>query len=96
MKKKIIFLISLFIILESVALASDSIYLPCRKIKPAQDKINIETVKYDSDSGYDFTGNGKPRYYDSMYYNYYLEDPKYRLFYNYPAFYLPAVRQKRR
>ena len=61
MKKKIMFLISLFIILESVANATDSIYLPCRKIKPTQDKINIETVKYDSDSGYDFTGKGKPR-----------------------------------
>lgn len=96
MKKKIIFLISLFIILESVANASDSVYLPCKKLKPTQDKINIETVKYDSDSGYDFTGKGKPRYYDSMYYNYYLEDPKYKIFYNYPAFYLPAVRQKGR
>lgn len=96
MKKKIIFFISLFIILGSVANASDSVYLPCKKLKATQDKMKVESVKYDSTTGYDFTGNGKPRYYDSMYYNYYLEDPKYNMFYNYPAFYLPAARPKGR
>lgn len=92
MNKRIL-IISLFITLESVAIATDSVYIPCQKLKSSQG-INTVSVEYDSTTGYDFTGKGKPRYYDSMYYNYYMTDPKYKLFNTYPAFIQPAGRFK--
>lgn len=90
--KKILFMILVCFVYQSAAAAADSLYLPCKKITPKQAPQKIESVEYDSVSGYDFTGKGKPRYNDPIYYNYYIEDPKYNLFYHYPAFYLPSVR----
>lgn len=90
----IILAISLIFILSCYA--DDSIRIPEKKLKTTQEVIKPEIVEYDSTSGYDFTGKGKPRYYDSMYYNYYLDDPKYNLFQNYPTFFMPAVRGKGR
>ena len=95
MYKVFVFLITT-ITLASYCYANDTVYIPETRLKTPQEIIKPETIKYDSTTGYDFTGKGKPRYYDPMYYNYYLEDPKYRLFQNYPTFFMPAVRGKGR
>lgn len=95
MFKILVFFVTV-ITLVSSCYADDAVRIPTKKLKASQEVIKPETVEYDSTTGYDFTGKGKLRYYDPMYYNYYLEDPKYNLFQNYPTFFMPAVKGKGR
>lgn len=80
----------ILLILVSSALivnAEETVYIPGQKVKHNNNKIIIKSDAYDSEFG-------KPKYYDSMYYNYFLDVPEYNLFYKYPVFYMPAVRGK--
>ena len=74
--------------------AGDSVYIPEQKHPNSNKKIVIKDESYDSYSGYDFTGKGKPRYYDPMYYGFFTDSPIYDQFINYPTFYIPYVRGK--
>ncbi len=74
--------------------AGDSVYIPEQKHPNSHKKIVIKDESYDSYSGYDFTGKGKPRYYDPMYYGFFTDSPIYNQFINYPTFYIPYVRGK--
>lgn len=76
--------------------AENSVYLPCQKINHNIQKIDINDSSYESNFGYDFTGKGKPRYYDPMYSNYFVDRPIFNRMNTYPAFYLPAVRSRGR
>ena len=86
-----LFLIFSIVLMPAIALAEDSVSLPCKKPKSWHGSLVVKDETYDSNGGFDFTGKGKPRYYDPMYYNYYTNEPMYDLFYNYPIFYMPPV-----
>lgn len=92
MKKIVLFLV---LILSALQVKADNtVYLPCKKIVKPVEKITITDNTYDSYSGYDFTGKGKPCYYDPMYSMYFADYPYYSRLNNYPAFYMPAIRHK--
>lgn len=94
MKKVFLILILVFSALSCKA--ENSVYIPCKKIVKPVEKITVTDNTYDSFSGYDFTGKGKPRYYDPMYSNYFTDRPIFNRMNTYPAFYLPAVRSRGR
>ena len=83
-----------FYLSSSIVYANDSVYIPEQKHSNNHKKIVIKDESYDSYSGYDFTGKGKPRYYDPMYYGFFTDSPIYNQFINYPIFYMPYVRGK--
>lgn len=90
--KKIV-LVFLFVFSALQVKAEDTVYLPCKKITNKVDKIVIEDKFYDSNAGYDFTGKGKPKFYDPMYSSYFSDYPPYSRLNTYPTFYLPALRR---
>ena len=92
-KTCIIYLLLLFINSQSIY-ADEIINIPAQKHNNSIKKIVIKDESYDSYSGYDFTGKGKPRYYDPMYYGFFTDSPIYDQFINYPTFYMPYVRGK--
>ena len=83
-----------FCISSSIVYASNAVYIPEQKHSNSIKKIVIKDESYDSYSGYDFTGKGKPTYYDPMYYGFFTDSPIYDQFLNYPIFYMPYVRGK--
>ena len=72
-----LFLIFSIVLMPAIALAEDSVSLPCKKPKSWHGSLVVKDETYDSNGGFDFTGKGKPRYYDPMYYNYYTSEPMY-------------------
>lgn len=83
-----------FLLSSSIVMANNSVFIPEQKHSNTNKKIVIKDESYDSYSGYDFTGKGRPRYYDPMYYGFFTDSPIYDQFINYPIFYMPYVRGK--